>query len=802
MLRSATADPADISAIAARRPIAALLALLCWASACACALSQNPPPASQGQSPAQPMPGAPTPQTSAQKIPPVTTTVVVHGELKNDYSPNELNIGSLGGQPASLQETPLSVTVATRALLSDQGARVLSDVVKNDASIGEDYAPVGYYGDFEIRGFTIDLATGIGINGMTVAGEQDVPLENKERVEFLKGIAGVESGVASAGGLINYVTKRPALVEAVDLATDHRGTAFGAVDLGRLFGSQKQVGVRFNMAGERIESYVQGTDGWRGMGAGAADWKLSPRAILKSDFEYQHKVQRSVCGYQLLGGTTVPDLDRISPTTLLGEQAWAKPNTFDTYNTGARFDYDLPHSWRAFAAASLSHSLIDDNVVYAYGCGYEAECEGSGGTAPAYFFAPNGGYDIYDYRDPGELRIDALAEALLTGRVKTGAITHEFAGGGEMFRRSVQQPGYYTAADPYSPNGVVQDGAVYTYVGSENIYQPNTAFSMETPQQSAGPRRLWEDNHQAAALLQDRMRLPGRIQLLAAGRYDSLRDHNYSIAATNPGTEPTNTDKPIWLPQYAGTFNPVNSVTLYGNYGVLLSLGPQGPWWVADANQFLASYLTRQAEIGAKYDVGQRMLLSTALFHMRAPFFYPKDLGVGANCSGETTTTTAPLCFLSEGSETHDGIELNAEGKAANWLQLTASAAAIRAISDHTGTATFDDKQVINVPHLRTTLFADVLLPHAHGLHLMQGWSYTGRKEATRDDRVSVGGYNLFNLGARYTPGGENGRVTLRLYADNVFDKRYWKDTGASYGDTFIHLGAPTTVRLSAHYTF
>ena len=45
----------------------------------------------------------------------------------------------------------------------------------------------------------------------------------------------------------------------------------------------------------------------------------------------------------------------------------------------------------------------------------------------------------------------------------------------------------------------------------------------------------------------------------------------------------------------------------------------------------------------------------------------------------------------------------------------------------------------------------------------MPGWSYTGRKEATRDDAVSVPGYNLFNLGARYTPGGEQGRVTSPL---------------------------------------
>ena len=84
----------------------------------------------------------------------------------------------------------------------------------------------------------------------------------------------------------------------------------------------------------------------------------------------------------------------------------------------------------------------------------------------------------------------------------------------------------------------------------------------------------------------------------------------------------------------------------------------------------------------------------------------------------------------------------------------------------------------------------------------MPGLGYTSKKEATRDDAVSVGGYNLFNLGASYSPGGEQGRMTLHIYADNILDKRYWKDTGASFGDTFIHLGAPTTVRLSGQYRF
>jgi iron complex outermembrane receptor protein len=746
--------------------------------------------AQTGQAPA-PTPATQTSNGNGQIIPPVTTTVVVHGDIKDNYLPETVTAGTLDG--ATLTETPLSATVVTRDLLNDQVARVLSDVVKNDASVGEDYAPVGYYGDFEIRGFPIDLATGLEINGMTIAGEQDVPLENKDRVELLKGIAGVESGVASAGGLIDFVTKRPAAIEAIDLGTDHRGSAFGEVDLGRFFGTQKQLGARLNLGAENIHSYVNGADGWRGMGAGAADWKISPRAILKTDFEYQHKVERSVCGYQLLGGTTVPDLHKVFPSTMLGEQSWEKPNTFDTYNAGARFDFDLSHGWHTFAAASFSHSLIDDNVVYAYGCGYEADCFSSGGASPDYFFAPDGGYDVYDYRDPGELRIDAEAQAIVMGHVRTGPVTHDLAVGGELFLRSVQQPGYFTAGNPGSPDGVVQDGAVYSYIGSENIYQPITPFAGSTNSDGvrlqAGPRRLWEDNHQGSAILQDRIHLPGRIQLLAGGRYDSLRDHNYSLTATDPSTLPTFTDKGIWLPQFAVTYNPIDSLTLYANYGVLLSLGPQAPWWAGSF--FLAPYFTRQAEVGAKYEPARRILLSTALFRMRAPFFYPKGNDTGDD-----------LTFASQGHETHDGIELNAEGQAASWLRLDASAAAIRAISSDTGTPAFDQKQVINVPRFRTALFADLSVPHAHGLHLMPGWSLSARKFATRDDAVSVSVYNLFNLGARYTVGGEQGRMTLRLYADNITNKRYWKDTGASYGDTFIHLGAPTTVRLSAHYTF
>jgi len=111
------------------------LMLICCLGVSLCASAQNAaPPAAATQTPAAPQP--------EQQIQRVTTTVVVHGEVKDDYLPDAVTVGTLDG--AALEETPLSATVVTRDLLTDQVSRLLSDVVKNDASIGEDYAPVGY----------------------------------------------------------------------------------------------------------------------------------------------------------------------------------------------------------------------------------------------------------------------------------------------------------------------------------------------------------------------------------------------------------------------------------------------------------------------------------------------------------------------------------------------------------------------------------------------------------------------------------------------------------------------------------
>jgi hypothetical protein len=92
------------------------------------------------------------------------------------------------------------------------------------------------------------------------------------------------------------------------------------------------------------------------MGAGAADWKLSPKAILKGDFEYQHKVGALGLRLSAAGGhDPCPTSARFYPSTMLGEQAVGQAEHLRRVSTPARASTTIcPVGGRAFAAGELT----------------------------------------------------------------------------------------------------------------------------------------------------------------------------------------------------------------------------------------------------------------------------------------------------------------------------------------------------------------------------------------------------------------------------------------------------------------
>ncbi|MEO6921166.1 MAG: TonB-dependent siderophore receptor [Collimonas sp.] len=703
------------------------------------------------------------PQTAQQQADTTLPTVTVTGTgpVADSYRKKSAAIASFG--EASLLDTPASISVITRSQLDDQQSRLLSDVIHNDAAVGDNYAPVGYYENFSIRGFPLDLASSFQINGTSIAGEQNVALENKENVEILKGLAGLQSGMAAPGGLINYVTKRPADVRSVTLETDSRGSRYLATDIGTLFGEQKQIGLRINAAHESLHSYVNDADGERNFASLAADWVISPQARLQFDAEYQHREQRSAPGYQLLGGTVVPS--NVSPEKLLGAQPWAKPVTINSVNLNLRLDLDLAPDWHAYVAASRSRVVIDDNSAFPYGCGYGATC-GEGGT-PARYFSANGDFDIYDYRFPDDTRRNDQLQAVLQGRVDTGKVRHDLTLGASIFRRTVSQ----------------SDG-VNEYVGSDNIYNPNPIVYAPSPlTPDASTLRL--DSRQQALFAVDRISLTPKWQLIAGARQVWVNER----ALDGTGATTRTTDKSLLLPQIAMIYKPQADLSLYTSYSKGLTMGGQAPFWAENAYAFLAPTVSHQVEAGVKYEWRDELSLSAAIFQMTKPYEYPKP-----DANGFT--------YTQQGTETHRGIELSAAGQASKQLRLTASLALIQARAEDTGTPAYDGHQAINVPRLRAALYAAYTVPQVTGLTLLGGWQYSGSKVATREGNVDVPAYNLFDAGLRYKTSLSGHPTVFRLSVDNLFDKRYWKDVGEYFGDSYLHLGAPRTARLSVQYDF
>ncbi len=71
-----------------------------------------------------------------------------------------------------------------------------------------------------------------------------------------------------------------------------------------------------------------------------------------------------------------------------------------------------------------------------------------------------------------------------------------------------------------------------------------------------------------------------------------------------------------------------------------------------------------------------------------------------------------------------------------------------------------------------------------------------------------MAGYNLFDIGARYTSAIGARPVTWRLAVNNVANRYYWSTvapsnlTGANTGALLAHLGLPRTVLASVGVDF
>ena len=316
-----------------------------------------------------------------------------------------------------LRDIPVSATTVTRQQIEASGARRLADLTQFDASVSDAYNAPGYWDFVSIRGFTLDNRFNFHREGLPISAETSIPLDNKERVEILKGTSGIQAGTSAPGGLVNYVVKRPTdydLREA-KLEVTSRSSVLAAADLGGRFGADGRYGYRLNVAHEQLRPLVRHLDGQRNLVALATDWRIARDSLLEGEIEWSHKSQGSQAGFSLLGPLLPAPVD---PRLNLNNQAWVQPTEFDAFTGTLRFSQALGPDWRWSAQLGTQRLVNDDFTAFPYGCSAEGNFDR---------FCSDGSFDYYDFRSENEKRRQTAATLNLKGKVMTGAVAHDLA---------------------------------------------------------------------------------------------------------------------------------------------------------------------------------------------------------------------------------------------------------------------------------------------------------------------------------------------------------------------------------------
>ncbi|MEH3041083.1 MAG: TonB-dependent receptor [Sphingomonas paucimobilis] len=127
--------------------------------------------------------------------------IIVQGRAQQLYRALVTTVGKSAQDPLDI---PQALQVINADLFIDQGARDATDIYRNISGVSAfSYAGVTF------RGFRQDQSFYDGQRGNPFIGFSVPQLFNIDRVEVLKGPAGLFFGPGSPGGIINYVSKTP-----------------------------------------------------------------------------------------------------------------------------------------------------------------------------------------------------------------------------------------------------------------------------------------------------------------------------------------------------------------------------------------------------------------------------------------------------------------------------------------------------------------------------------------------------------------------------------------------------------------
>ncbi|MBP6535664.1 MAG: TonB-dependent siderophore receptor [Xylophilus sp.] len=683
---------------------------------------------------------------------PSDATTLAPITVQSSTAPLQADVSGFGDLP--LREVPMSITVVGQEQLQASGARRLADLTQFDASLGDAYNSAGYWDYLSIRGFTLDNRFNYRREGLPISAETSIPLDNKERVEILKGTSGIQVGTSAPGGLVNFVVKRPTPqnMRDVRLEATSRDSLLAAVDLGGRAGVDQVFGYRFNVAQERLRPRTFNLDGERSLVALATDWRINRDTLLEAELEWSRKSQPSQNGFSLLGDTLPSPVD---PRINLNNQPWSQPSVFEALTGSLRLEQAINSDWSWSAQLANQRLTNQDRLAYAFGCSTEGNYDR---------YCSDGSYDMYDFRSENERRTQQAARLQLKGRAQTGAVAHDL--GFSVMTSQVRNR--------------FQNQA-YNWVGYGQV--DGSAITPEDP--SLTTESTNRDERSLEFAVQDAIRWNERFTTWVGLRHTRLsRD-----SVGTDGSSPTGYDESLTTPWLAASYSFAPGHQVYASYGegVESQIVPNKAGQYSNAGVALPSLKSKQWELGIRGEA-DGWKWQAAWFRIERPM---------TNLDACARLFTTPCLGQYDGSAVHQGLEASTQWTQGAWrldggiLLLDAKRQGSIAEPATNG------QRPPNVPRWTLRSQAAWRVAGVPGLELQGRLSHEARRAVLPDASIQLPAWTRVDAALRYDTRINTMATTWTLGVDNLLGKRYWKESPYQYGHVYLFPGSPRTFRVT-----
>lgn len=653
-------------------------------------------------------------------------------------------LGLLGNR--NVFDQPFSSTSYTEKLIRDQQARNVQDVVNNDPSIRTNVPAFSGILGFFIRGFPV-FAQDIAFNGLFgVADAFNPAIEPIERVEVLRGPSTLLSGVppfGNIGGVINLIPKR-ATEEPLNRVTLGYGSdaqIYKAIDISRRFGDAKEWGIRFNGAFNNGRTPIDNQSLHFGVAALALDYR-GERLRASLDLGYQELDFTSpLRNRNVAAGVRIP---RAPNLTLNQHQPWEYRDSANQ-QLATRVEYDLTPDLTVYGAYGRSN--------------FRQEYFGGVLT----IFNTRG-----DYRDPISYLpfhiVNRTAEAGLRGSVETGPIKHSFGLAAVGFWQDLAQPPAQNVGAPIV----------------SNLYDPVTVAPRSTVGLSNATPRTSSRINRSIAIADTMSLFDDRVLLTVGGRWQSLDVNAYNAVT---GFRTGESSSGAFSPGVGLVVKPWERLSLYANYIEGLT-SPAPPVNAVNANAAFPAAVSRQTEVGAKYDFGS-VGVGFAAFEIEQPFGF---------------LDTSTLVFSVDGRQRNSGVELTVFGEPAPGIRLLGGVSLLDGIQVQSQDLRNVGRVAVGVPEAQVNLYGEYDLPPGFvpGLTLTGRVIYTAAQYYDLANSQKIPDWATLDLGLRYAGTFQDRPLTLRANVVNVTGNNYWASTGRG----ILSQGTPRTFLLSASMDF